>query len=175
MDDYQSPSLYEDIGLMQSYTPHKVTYIDFKLPCINWAHIRRYTAFRLHGYGAFDSQHNWEHNLEIPNHASTCPCPNAGCNPQSDPESHVKCQCHASCARLIFGGTSILNVQDDGARFTTTLNLNYYDTGSVWTKHHETHLPKLKSSDWEQCTQGSDCICTYRWIKMPYVMSQWRS
>jgi hypothetical protein len=156
-DNNQSPSVYEDIEVMRSYTILEITTL---ISNYEVSMERRYACIRCTGGMAPPStmpsttQHYSEHYSEIPNHAPACPSSYAEYDPESDPELQQQCRYRTSLTRLIFGGATILREGDDSAGFATTLNANNYRTGSAGTKHRETHSPIEKASNDEKCMQG---------------------
>jgi len=126
----------------------------------------------------YDTEHYSEHyavlysvyHSEISNCAATWPSFNAVYDPESDPESLLQCRYHKSCARLIFGGATIIEEGDENAVFTTVLIAYNHCTGNAGTKHPEMHSPIEKRGS-AMCTQRSESKHTYRWIKKLHVKS----
>ena len=100
-DDNQSPSLYEDIEVMRSYTLLEITSISRYEVTIE----RRYADIRFTGGMAPPTK---------------CPSSNAEYDPESDPESQLQCRYRTSRTRLIFGGATIFKEGDDSAGIATT-------------------------------------------------------
>jgi len=80
-DDNQSPSLYEDIEVMRSYTLLKITSISSYEVTIE----RRYADIRFTGGMAVTTK---------------CPSSNAEYDPESDPESQLQCRYRTSRCRM---------------------------------------------------------------------------
>jgi len=108
-DDNQSPSLYEDIEVMRSYTLLEISSISRYEITIE----RRHADIRFTGGMAPPTK---------------CPSSNAEYDPESDPESQLRCRYRTSRTRLIFGGATIFKEGDDSAGLATTLNANNYRT-----------------------------------------------
>jgi hypothetical protein len=141
-DNSQSPSLYEDIEVMRSYTLLEITSISRYEITIG----RRYADIRFTGSMA------------------PRPSSNAKYDPESDPESQLQCRYRTSRTRLIFGGATIFKEGDDSAGFATTLTAKNYRTGSAGTKYCEMHSPIEKASS-GKCTRRRSNNCTPRTTK----------